>query len=313
MRTRSYQKRDRKNRKKMQLDQMLYERLTTDAGPSALLARYDNRPAVFYQQAAPANDKKWGAKQYPRIDYTIGLQEDPARNTSGILTIHVWCDFENPIDPETIEMQLRKSLHAVFVRAKDDTYCIAWLRSDAWQVRNQKDESLETTCITLTFDLIAFPGQATTTPDPIKALNEWTKALLPQATVIGLDAFYGWIEPSRDRPVVYWRIASQGMHQQKHAMTWMDAMIEGHVYARNAPDRLAVLSRINATASQINHVPMEDGSPLFLYSLTMMPQTNYLRQGQIVARARYGILRDWYANPAPEPKLRNISTTVKGV
>ncbi len=297
----------------MQLDQMLFERLTTDAGLSALIARYDNRPAVFYQQAAPANDGKWGAPQYPRIDFTIGLQEDPARNTSGILTIHVWCDFANDVEPETIEMQLRRILHAVFVRAEDDTYCIAWLRSDAWQVRNQADETLETTGITLTFDLIAFPAQVTTTPDPIKALNEWTKELLPQATVIGLDTFDGWIEPSRNQPVVYWRIASQGMHQQKHAMTWMDALIEGHVYARNAPDRLAVLSQINTTASQINHVPMEDGSPLFLYNLTMMPQMNYLRQGQIAARARYGILRDWYANPAAEPKLRNINTAINGV
>lgn len=297
----------------MQLDQMLYERLTTDAGLSALLARYNDSPAVFYQQAASADDPGWGKPQYPRIDYTINLQDDPARNTSGILTIHVWCDYGGETDPEDIEMNLRRSLHAMFVRAEDYPYCIAWLRSDAWQIRNQADETLETTGITLTFDLIAFPDQTTAEPDPINALNRWTKELIPQATIIGLDGFSGWLEPSRAQPVIYWRLASQGMHLQKHVMTWMDALIEGHVYARNSSDRLTVLARIETTAAQINHVPMTDGSPLFLYNLTMMPQMNYLRQGQIAARARYGILRDWYANPAGEPKLRNASTTIKGV
>lgn len=294
----------------MQLDAMVYQRLIGDPGLASLLTTHDGKPAIFYQQAPHSEHKGWAEKQYPRIDYTINMMEDPARNTSGILTTHVWCDATSEAEPETIEIRLRQLLHAVFARPDDTPYCIAWVRSDAWRIGNKDETTEETFGTTLTFDLIAFPPQTTTSPDPIDAINAWTKALLPDATVIGLDDFEGWLEPTKDTPVIYWRNVQHSVHQQKHVMTWLNVTLEGHVFARSAQDRLAVLVQIETAAAMANHITMDDSSPMFIMQITMMQQMNYIRQGQIVARARYGILQDWYKNPPAGPKLNDINLSL---
>lgn len=295
----------------MQLDAMVNQRLKGDPGLASLLASFDGTPAVFYQQAPHAQHTGWGKHQYPRIDFIIDTQEDPARNTSGVLTIHVWCDATSPAEPETIDIRLRALLHAMFARADDNPYCIAWVRSDAWQIRNKDEASGDTFGITLTFDLIAFPPQQTTSPDPVDAINAWTKTIMPEATIIGLDDFTGWLEPTRAAPVVYWRNVQQSINQQKHVVTWLDVTLEGHVFARSAPDRLSALTRIETAAAMINHITMDDSSPMFITNIFMMQQMNYIRQGQLTARARYGILQDWYSNPPAEPKLRHITAPIK--
>ena len=294
----------------MHLDAMVYERLITDPGLASLLTTHDGKPAVFYQQAPHSGHPGWANDQYPRIDFTINMQEDPARNSSGILTLHIWCDMSSESEPEAIEMRLRMLLHAVFARAEDYPYCIAWIRSDAWRIPNKDETTEETFGITLAFDLIAFPPQSTTSPDPVVAINEWTKSLMPEATVIGLDDFDGWLEPTKTTPVIYWRNVQHSIQQQKHVLTWLDVILEGHVFARSAPDRLAVLVRIETEAAMINHITMDDGSPMFINNIVMMQQMNYIRQGQLTARARYGILHDWYRNPPEGPKLNHITAPI---
>lgn len=296
----------------MKLDEMVYQRLTTDATLAGLLAKYNNRAAIFNGQAASADDTRWGTTQYPRISFTLNEIEDPAKNSSGVLTVHVWTNRLLATEPETIEMQVKKLLHAVFAKTDDYVYCLAWQRSDAWEIRNQQDESVETTGVTITFDLMASPAQTTNSPDPIAAVNAWTKTLLTGAIVIGSDTFTGWKEPTLLAPVIYWTIVQQAMQQQKHAMTWMDVTIEGHVYARSSPDRLAVMGKIETAAAQINHMTMEDGGPLLIQGVMMTPSMNYLRQGQITIRARYGILKDCYKTPATGPLLVNINAPPAG-
>lgn len=297
----------------MQLDAMVYQRLRSDPDLASLLTTFDNSPAIFYQQAPHSGATGWhkNKKQYPRIDYTINMQEDPARNSSGILTIHVWCNITSDVEPETIEIRLRQLLHAMFARADDYPYCIAWVRSDAWQINSESNASYETFGITLTFDLIAFPSQITSSPDPVAAINLWTKGILPEATVIGLDDFDGWLEPTRTTPVIYWRNVQHNVFQQKHTMTWLDVALEGHVFARSAPDRLISLMKLETAAAMTNHIKMDDGSPMFISSIMMMQQMNYIRQGQLMARARYGVMHDWYKNPSQEPKLNDITMSIE--
>lgn len=293
----------------MELYTMLYQRLVGSTELSSLLANYDGRPAIFYQRTATSDDPKWGAEQYPRIDYTVDMQENPARNTSGILALHVWCDAHNGAEPEDVECKLRSLLHATFVQADDDAYCFGWVRSDAFEVKTDKDESVRTIGVTLTFDIMACPCHYTLNPDPIKALNEWTKEVLPDAVVIGLDTIDGWIVPTREKPVIYWRLASQGVQQKHFTHTWLNISVEGHVYARSAADRMFNLARINTAHALASHIPLEDGSPLFLKSFACKPHLNYLAQGQIQASGHFGILQEWYGRP-PDPPLAHANTNL---
>ena len=290
----------------MELYKMLYQRLTGNTAINAMLAKYNNRPAVFYQRAPTADNAKWGNPQYPRIDYIVDMQENPARNTSGVLTVNIWCDTEHGDEPEDIEVNVRELLHAVFAQADDTPYCFAWTRSDAFEVRNEKEQSARTIGTTMIFDIMACPSHFTMYPDPIKALNTWTKAAIPDAIVIGTDEMEGWVIPTRETPIVYWRLAAHGAQQKHFTHTWLSVGIEGHVYAPDAADRLYNLAKISAAEARAGHIPMEDDSPLFLTGFTVRPHLNYLSQGQIQAQGRYGILQEWYG-VAPDPTLNHIN------
>lgn len=291
----------------MELYEMLYQRLTDSEALSSLLAKYKGRPAIFYQRPATADDKDWGEKQYPRINYTVDMQENPSRNTSGLLLLHIWCDTGFGAEPEDIEYVVRDILHSTFAQADDDAYCLAWVRSDAFEVKTNEDETVRIVGVSLTFDIMACPCQYTMYPDPIKALNEWTKKLLPSAIVIGLDEFEGWIVPTKEKPVVYWRLTSQGVQRKHFTHTWLNISVEGHVYARSAADRLYNLVRLNTAHALAGHIPMEDKSPLFLKSFVCKPHLNYIAQGQIQASGHFGVLQEWYGKK-PDPPLANANT-----
>jgi len=155
---------------------------------------------------------------------------------------------------------------------------------------------------------MAFPSQLTMYPDPVKGMNAWTKTILVTALVIGHDTLSGWIVPSRSAPVVYWRIASQSVNQKQHVVTWMDVVLEGHVYARNAQDRLYNLAKINTEGAAAPHITLEDTSPLFVDSFSCKPHLNYLAQGQLQVNGRFGVMKSWYQSPDPEaPKLNDIN------
>ncbi len=289
----------------MELYQMIYRRLRDDEVLSELTAKYNGRAAIFYQHPATPENAMWEGKiQYPRIDYTIDLMENPARNTSGVLTINIWCDTQVGAEPEDIEARVRDLLHATFAQADDYPYCFAWVRSDAFEAKVEKEQMTRTIGITTIFDIMACPSQYTMYPDPIKAMNDWTKKVLPDAVVIGHDEISGWVTPTREKPVVYWRLASIGIQQRHFTHTWLNANIEGHVYAKTAADRLYNLVKLNTAQALAGHIPMEDTSPLFLKDYSCKPHLNYLSQGQIQAQGRFGILQ-------PESHFENRATGSK--
>lgn len=293
----------------MELYAMLYQRLTSSDELSMLLANYGGSPAIFYQRPPTADDTEWGDRQYPRIDYIVDMQENPSRNTSGILTVNVWCDTEYGAEPEDIEPKLRELLHATFVQADDYPYCFAWVRSDSFEVKTQADENVRTIGVTVIFDIMAFPCQYTMYPDPIKAMNLWTKGVLPDATVIGEDEIDGWLSPTREKPVIYWHLTAQSVHQKHFTHTWLNISIEGFVFAKSASDRLYNIARINTAHALAGHIPMEDTSPLFLRDFSIKPHMNYLSQGQIQANGRFGILQTaaHFENKSTGSKLNRIN------
>ena len=285
----------------MELYAMIFQRLIEDEVLGELLAQYDNRPAVFYQRPAKANDQKWGRQllpdgtevvvEYPRIDYNVDTQENPARNTSGTLMLNVWCDVQFGSEPEAIEARLRYLFHTAFAQTDEYAYCLSWLRSDAFEVKQNPEENARTFGVTVVFDLVACPSQITLYPDPIKGMNVWTKEVLPKAKVIGIDTIDGWLIPTREAPVIYWRIVAQEKVRQHFAYTWLGITIEGHVYCRNAADRLYNLVQLNTAHALADHIPLEDTSPLFLKSFNVQPHMNYVLTGQIRAIGNFAILQ----------------------
>lgn len=296
----------------MDLQSLIFKRLVQDEPLSEMLAKYDERSAVFYQRAPSADNPKWGEVQYPRLDYIVDMQENPARNTSGQLTVNIWCDTQYGAEPEEIELRLRDILHSAFVNADDGTYCLGWNHSDAFEAEGQED-TVHTIGITAVFDLIACPCNYTMYPDPIKAMNQWSKFVLPDAIVIGEDEIEEWVIPTKGRPVVYWRLTSQDINRRHYTHTWLNINIEGHVHAKSAEDRLYNLVRLNTAQSLAGHIPMEDGSPLFLNAFNIQPNLNYIIVGQIRASGNFGVLQpgSHFTNKWTHSLLNNANKSIK--
>ena len=290
----------------MELYEMIYDRLRNDAKIKSLTAVYNDGAAVFYQRPASAENARWESKiQYPRIDYTLDMLDNPARNTSGVLTVNIWCDAQIGAEPEDIEARVRELLHAVFAQADDYTYCFAWVRSDAFEIKSAAEETVRTFGVTVTFDVVACPCQYTMCPDPIKGLNAWTKEILPNAVIIGDDPIDGWYSPTKATPAVYWRITSLSKAPRQHfAYTWVDISVECHVYCDNAADRLYNLAKLNSAYALAGHITLEDTSPLFLRTFQVQQTLNYITTGQIRATGQFGLLQ-------PESHLSNMGTGEK--
>ena len=270
----------------MQLHKKLFGRLVEDEGLVKLLATYDGRPAVFYQRAAAADSEKWSDERYPRIDYNLDMQENPSRNASGKLTLHIWCSPQGEVEPEPIEQHMRQMLHAAFVNAEEYPYCFGWVRSDS--VLRKDAEGA--TGIRMVFDVMAFPGEYSMYPDPVKAINCWSKGVLKYARLLGEDQIPDWTIPDKGNPIIYWRLSGQQTDRKTNIARWLDVSLEGHVYARQAGDRLKNLVALNAAAALSDYLMMEDRSPMLLKAFSMKPHLNYLTQGQMEARANFALI-----------------------
>lgn len=286
----------------MELQEMIYDRLRNDEDIESMTASFDGGAAVFYQMASPQDDARWeSAIQYPRIDYLLDMMDNPARNANGTLIINIWCDTQGSTEPEDIERRIKTLLHASFAQADDYPYCFSWNRSDAFEIKKQQEETVRIVGVTVSFDVIACPKQETTCPDPIKALNDWTKEVLPDAKVICRDEIEGWFTPTKETPAVYWRMTSEDIKEQHFAYTWLNMTAEGHVYAPTADDRLHTMALLKTAASLIGHIPMEDGSPLLQQNFESKPQLNYPKVGQLKFTGSFGILQ-------PKSHLSNCGT-----
>lgn len=274
----------------MTLEEMIYDRISNDAEIPRMLTTYGNKPAVFYQSAAKESDKRWGDAQFPRIDFVVDMQEDPSANSVGVLAVNIYSDTRDEgVEPEDIERRIRAILHATIAKPDDSpAFCFVWVRSDSFEYQPEKSPYI--LGYTLIFSVVALPKQNTTTPDPVAAINRYTKALLPSAKVIGLDDVSGWLAPTREAPAIYWQLASLRPTKATNSVVWVIGGITGHVFAPTSDDRMASVWQIVQALLTGNHVPMEDGSPMFADDVQSNPQASYLSAGQIVIGARYGIL-----------------------
>ena len=57
-------------------------------------------------------------------------------------------------------------------------------------------------CKEIVFDILEYPAQETTDPDPVMALNRYIKKLFPECIVFGIDELSEYTIPA-DTPVFY--------------------------------------------------------------------------------------------------------------
>ena len=271
----------------MTLDELIYNRLSTNTQVTQSLARFAGKPALFYQSPPGDAADGWGtATQYPRVDYTVEMQADPERHTSGQLVINIWSS-DDGVMPEGIAGAVRTAMTDVFF-STGDIFSLTWQRSDAFEAQAVTVKGAGIVGITIIFDIWGFPSQQTTAPSPIAAINSQIKTQYPNARVIGIDVLPPQFMPTQANPVIYFRTTSQTLERQTGRVRWYNAEIAGHIIAPDINDRAQITKTI---VEGINRrLPMADGSPAFLLSISADSGNNHMSQGQIRIRTEYGML-----------------------
>lgn len=287
------------------IEQALYEHLIAQADLAQYLAKYNDKPAVFNQEAPADVDALWGdGPQYGRVVFAVDIQGDPERTMGGTLAVDISCK-ENEQFPEVIEPIIRSLIHGWFFSSGTFTVEAQWKTSSYFT-----EPTDHVTGCTVVFDLLAFPLMSTGSPDVIARINEWTGAI-DGLHVINYDELpsTAWT-PGETDSAVYWRLvtdAPAGWIPDTFQTIWRTATIRCHIFSKDHTTAGTVARNI-VTALYAGKRLIKDGeSPIMVNQRNTVDfGADPLRTGQLTVEATYGIV----VYTEPDKDLENIN--VKG-
>lgn len=275
----------------MNLEELIYKRFSGYRDFTRYLAKYAGEPAVFSPEAPDDGQVGWGGMtQYPKAVYSFDLQADGERKSAGTLLVSLLCQNTADIVPEQMEAEVKACLRDVVLKpAGGSPYCFAWARTDAFTMAEKKQELVLGSEIR--FDILEFPEQETTDPDPVLAVSQYIKGLYPECLMMGADRMEELTEVSGERPVMYCRLLSAELAEETNTVAWMDGKLAIHILCPDSGIRMKLAAGIASRMSLDGEIRMVDGSPMFLRGLRAEYTSDYLKDGQIVLTGRYGLLR----------------------
>jgi len=124
-------------------------------------------------------------------------------------------------------------------------------------------------------------------PDPVKALQNWTKDKWP--TEVYTDPA-SW-SPVDTKPGIYWRLVRINLIQITAAVNWFEVQISCHILAPSASIRLKWIRTLSEELAKQRRLTMEDDGPLELLKITADSEADPMRKGQISLTVRFGVLQ----------------------
>lgn len=275
----------------MKLEELIYKRFTSSENLVKHLATFSGMPAVFSPEPPVENQEGWeGNTQYPMVVYNFDLQANEERRSAGTLSVSLLCQNTTDIMPESIEPIVRDCLRDVILRPDGGTsYCFAWARTDAFSIDEKKGDV--TIGSEIRFDILEYPSQETSDPDPIMAINKYIKGIYPECLIMGYDRMEETTEATAERPVIYCRLVSADKSEETNTVAWMDGRIAAHILCPDSGIRLKMTAAIANSISLDGEIIMLDYSPMFIKRLQANYKSDYLKDGQICITGHYGLLR----------------------
>lgn len=275
----------------MTLEELIYKRLSEAESLTKHLAKYSGQPAVFTPEAPGDRETGWGrATQYPRAVFNFDMQADGERKSAGTLSVTLICRNDSKAVPELIEPAVKKALKDVLLKDDNGTlYAFAWARTEGFSMTEEKNELLIGSEIR--FDIMEYPLQETTDPDPIMAMARYIKNLYPDSIVVGVDRMADETEASKEAPVFYCRLTEIEKLEETNNCVWTNGKIAISLLCPDSSTRLKMAAAVFNSLSLDGEVTMLDDSPMFMERLTANLKSDYLKDGQIFVTGRYGLLR----------------------
>lgn len=275
----------------MNLEELIYKRLSEAKNLTKYLTLYAGQPAIFTPEAPGDRESGWGrATQYPRAVFNFDMQADGERKSAGTLSVTLICRNDSEAVPELIEPAVKKALKDVLLKDDNGTlYAFAWARTEGFSMTEEKNELLIGSEIR--FDIMEYPQQETTDPDPIMAMARYIKDLYPDSIVVGIDKMADETEASKEAPVFYCRLTEIEKLEETNTVVWMNGKIAISLLCPDGATRLKMAAAVLNSLSLDGEVTMLDDSPMFMERLTANLKSDYLKDGQIFVTGRYGLLR----------------------
>lgn len=291
----------------MMLEELICKRFVSSKELAGRLASFSGAPAVFNPEPPEENHRGWdGRPQYPRIVYNFDLQANEERHSAGTLSVSLLCQNTTEVTPETIEPIVRDCLRDVILKPSGGTpYCFAWARTDAFTIEEKKVPV--TIGSEIRFDILEYPSQETSDPDPVMAANKYIKELYPECLIMGYDRMEEITEATVERPVIYCRLISADKSEETNTVAWMEGRIAVHILCPDSETRIKMAAAIANKMSLDGEIIMLDHSPMFIKRLQANYKSDYLKDGQIFVTGRYGLLR----YKAKQHIMRDVGTEYK--
>lgn len=273
------------------IEQALYEHLQAQAVLSPYLAKYDDQPAIFNQEAPADADELWhNGPQYGRIVFAVDIQGDPERTMGGTLVVDIMCKEDEEQYPEDIEPIIRKLIHGYFFSRGRFTVAAQWKNSSYFTQPTDQIKGC-----TVTFELLAFPYLSTIgETDVIDHLNEWTCDNFDDLHVINHNELpdSAW-KPERGESAVYWRLVTDNPAQwipDTFHTIWRTATVKGHIFSKDKTISATVAQAIIKKLYADKRLRREgEVSPIMVNRRnTLDIRADVLRAGQITVEATYG-------------------------
>jgi hypothetical protein len=134
-------------------------------------------------------------------------------------------------------------------------------------------------------------------PDPVAALQNWTKKTWPEVQTNPVT----WT-PADTTPGIYWRMVRLMPTEITAAVNWMEVQINGHILAPSAAIRLSWVRKVTEGLAKQRRFKMSDGGPLELLRVVADSEADPMRRGQIQLTTRFGVLQP----QAQYDVLRNV-------
>lgn len=274
----------------MELHELIWERLSQDKEIISVVTCFGHLPAIFTPEAPSDKSSGWhGKENYPRIVFTADLSADEERKCQGNMLLSIYAVNDGTFDFGKTVTAIKKCLCNVLLSPEEGgPYCLAWSRSDGFSIEGTNICGME-----LQFDILEYPCQETTDPDPIDALNTYLKDRFPEATVLWREPVKPVQEIRGASPVFYCRLErdTEDQGRSTFAVTWMNCSMAIHVFAASPEVRGKYTRVITKEIEMDKEFMMLDKSPFLVDSAVLSPSADYLRAGQIKVAGTYGLLR----------------------
>lgn len=267
------------------MESLIRRRLVSNEELVSLLAKFETEPAIFYQKAPDDTDTQ--ERFYPHVILTTDKYSDAQKGVAGILTVDV-ITSQMTTPPEPLEKLIRESLEGVFFRG-EEIFSLKWQRTDVFT--EPASERLPLVFgATLTFEIYEYPQVETSTPDPIEGMNFWASCFDENLMIIGETEFEEFYVPTREKPAIYFDVATMKMTELKSEAAFLDVVINVHLFAPTVKARREWLAMIHQELLLVKGIILADESPMRLQS----SEYNWAASetdGQIKLKYNYGIMR----------------------